>query len=285
MRKLLEFLVRKMHWVLFIVLEIISLVIVYTNNSYQRNVIFSSANVVVGRFSNIAGGVMSYMNLREANRQLLDRNGLLEQRVLELQDRLNNIVADTSTFKGFVPDSLPRPDYAFTVAHIVSKSVNRTSNYITVDKGRLDGIAPDMGVVSEYGIVGIVLVVSDHYSVILPVLNPKFRLSCKVNNSQYFGSLVWYGRDQRYANLEQLPRHVKFYRNDVIVTSGYSAIFPAGIIVGYVEAYQHQHDDNFFSLKVRLTTDFTRLQNVLIIKNFHQQERQNIEKEAMKNDQ
>ena len=284
MRKLLEFLVGKRHWFLFMVLLAFSLTLIYRNNAYQRNVLFSSANVVAGRLSAVSGEVISYMHLREINKELLERNGQLESQVLDLQDQLDAFMADTVLFKGFAADSTERFPYSFVVAQVVNNSVVHLSNYITVNKGRKDGITPDMGVVSERGVVGIVSTVSDHFSVIIPLLNPKLRLGCKVLGSSYFGSLSWNGHNTRYATLEELPRHVEFQRGDTIVTSGYSAVFPAGLIVGIVEDYEKQHDDNFYALQVRLATDFQALNHVRIIKNFLQQEQLEIEKEAKKND-
>lgn len=284
MRKLLDFLVRKRHWFLFVVLEIVSLMLVYRNNAYQRNIIFSSANVLTGYIASISGSVTSYLNLHEINKELLERNGELEMGLLELQDRLDMMVADTTAFAGFVPDSVEKFPYSFVVAEVVNNSVSHLSNYITVNKGRKDGIAPDMGVVSERGVVGIVSTVNDHFSVVIPLLNPKSRLSCKVLGGSYFGSLSWDGRSTRYANLDELPRHVEFQKGDTIVTSGYSSVFPAGLIVGTVSDFSKQHDDNFFSLKVELAADFQALNNVRIIKNFRQEEQRQVEQEARRND-
>lgn len=284
MRKLLDFLVRKRHWFLFILLEILSLVLIYQNNAYQRNIIFSSANVAAGHISSVSSYVTSYLNLREINKELLERNGQLEMEMLELRDRLDVMVADTVKFAGFAPDSTEIFPYSFTMAEVVNNSVIHLSNYITVNKGRKDGIAPDMGVVSERGLVGIVSSVTDHFAVIIPLLNPKSRPSCKVLGSSYFGSLSWSGRDVQTANLNELPRHVEFQKGDTIVTSGYSTVFPAGIIVGTVADFEKQHDDNFYSLEVKLATDFRTLNNVRIIKNYHQAEQIKAEQEAKKND-
>lgn len=284
MRKLLDFLVRKRHWFLFLLLEVLSLVLVYRNNAYQRNIIFSSANVVTGHIASVSGYATSYLNLRDINKELLERNGELEMALLELQDQLDMMVADTATFAGFAPDSTERFPYSFVTAEVVNNSVTHLSNYITINKGRKEGVAPDMGVVSERGVVGIVSTVSDNFAVVIPLLNPKFRLSCKVLGSSYFGSLSWNGRNAQYANLDELPRHVEFQKGDTIVTSGYSAVFPSGIIVGTVAAFEKQHDDNFFSLEVKLATDFQALNNVRVINNYHQAEQVSVEQEAKRND-
>lgn len=284
MRKLLEFIVRKRHWFLFILLEIVSMTLIYHNNAYQRNIMFSSANVITGHIAAVSGYVTSYLNLRGINKDLLERNGELEMELLDLQDQLDMMRADTAMFAGFVPDSTERFPYSFVMADVSNNSVTHLSNYITVNKGRKGGIEPDMGVVSESGVVGIVSTVSDHFAVIIPLLNPKFRLSCKVKGSSYFGSMSWNGRDSRYANLDELPRHVKFKKGDTIVTSGYSAVFPAGIVVGKVVDFQKQHDDNFYSLQVELATNFNTLNNVRIIRNYRQAEQINTEQEAKRND-
>ncbi|SEG04782.1 rod shape-determining protein MreC [Parabacteroides chinchillae] len=284
MRKLLDFLVRKRHWFLFLLLEVLSLILIYHNNAYQRNIMFSSANVVTGHIASVSGYVTSYLNLREINKELLERNGQLELQMLEMQDRLDMMMADTVAFAGFAPDSTEQFPYSCVMAEVVNNSVTHLSNYITVNKGRKDGIDRDMGVVSERGVVGIVSAVSDHFAVVIPLLNPKFRLSCKVLGSSYFGSLSWNGRNSRYANLDELPRHVQFDKGDTIVTSGYSAVFPAGIIVGTVSDFKKQHDDNFYSLEVLLATDFQALNDVRIIKNYRQAEQLSLELEAKRND-
>lgn len=284
MRKLLDFLVRKRHWFLFILLEIVSVVLIYRNNAYQRSVMFSSGNIVAGYVASVSGSVMSYLNLKQVNRELLDRNGQLEMEVLRLREMLEAMEADSTLFAGFAPDSTEQFRYSTVTAQVVSKSVTHLSNYMVIDKGAADGVKVDCGVVSRHGVVGVVCVVSERFAVVLPLLNPKSRLSCKVLRSNHFGSLVWNGRDVEYANLEELPRHADFQKGDTIVTSGYSDLFPAGIVVGTVEDFRKQHDDNFYSLRVRLATDFRSLSNVRVIVNFDQEERRNILKEARKND-
>lgn len=285
MRKLFDFLLRKKHWFLFVLLEIISFTLLYRNTAYQRNVMFSSANVAAGYIESVSGSLRAYLDLRAVNRELSERNGQLEMELLRLQDQLEVLAADTVAFGGMMPDSLHTEfPYRFITAMVVSNSVARLSNYMTLDKGALDGVRQDMGVVSDQGVVGIVSSVSDHFSVVIPLLNPKSRLSCKVQGSNFFGSLVWSGRDPSVATLEELPRHVAFEKGDTVVTSGYSAIFPEGLIVGTISDFKKQHDDNFFSLDIRLATDFRTVQHVRIIENYRQEEQLSIEEEARKND-
>ncbi|MDR0799743.1 MAG: rod shape-determining protein MreC, partial [Dysgonamonadaceae bacterium] len=188
------------------------------------------------------------------------------------------LLRDTSFAKRGETDSLRAVIYRFMPAHVVYNSIANAENYITLDKGADDGIREDMGVMSPNGIVGVVMSVSPHFSLVIPVLNPKFRLSCKTKNSNYFGSLVWDGGDPRYTYLQELPRHVEFDLSDTIVTSGYSTIFPEGLLVGTIVDSQKQKNDNYNSVKIKLFTNFTTLTDVLIITNRLQGEQRNLHK-------
>ena len=281
MRKLLDFLINKRHWFLFLLLEAVAFALIYRNNTYQQTIMLSTANVVAANVVSAGGSFASYLNLRDKNKELIERNGQLEIELLRLQRRLEVMTSDTIRFQSFVGDSSIYFQYEVTAAKVVNNSVAYLSNYITIDKGRSDGIEPDMGVVSERGIVS---TVSEHYSVVIPILNPKFRLSCKVLGSGYFGSMSWDGRNMQYAKLDELPRHVDFQVGDTIVTSAFSAIFPEGIMMGTVSSFEKQRDDNYYSLTVKLATEFARLNTVMVIKNYRKDEQKQLEEESKGND-
>ena len=190
---------------------------------------FSSANVITGHITSVSGFVTSYLNLRDINRELLERNGQLEMELLELQDQLEMMRADTALFVGFAPDSTGQFPYSFVMADVVNNSVTYLSNYITVNKGRKDGVEPDMGVVSERGVVGIVSTVSDHFSVVIPLLNPKFKLSCKV-----FPSGIIVGK---VVNFEK-QHDDNFYSLEVELATDFQALNNVRIIKNYRQAEQ-----------------------------------------------
>lgn len=285
MRELINFLVSKRHWLLFILLEIVSFVMLLKYNTFHQSVFLSSANSISGRIYAVSGEVTSYFDLKSVNKELLTRNGELEMQVIALQSQLREVKADQTEYAEFLVDSVKPAVYDFLSAEVVNNTISRVANFVTLNKGKEDGIAPDMGVVSPQGVVGIVSVVSDHFSVVIPVLNPKLRLSCKVLGSNYFGSLVWDGRSPQIASLEELPRHVEFAKGDTIVTSGFSAVFPEGIPVGVVSDFRKQKNDDFYSLDIKLATDFASLNEVRVIRNFLQSEKEQLEKEAQKNAQ
>jgi len=241
----------------------------------------SVSNEIVGRVYSVSGEIISYFGLKKANEDLLIKNAELQDRLLNLEDHIHSLQSDTLKTRAFLNDSvLNANQYEFIIARVINNSISKLENYIWINKGSKDGITSEMGVISQQGIVGIVRAVSTNYSVVQPVINPKTILSCKVKGSNTPGSLIWTGEDYRYVNLEGFPRFEKFEKGDTIITSGYSGIFPEGIMVGYVEDSKGQSDDNFLILKVMLSTDFASLKDVLIINNNNRQEIIDLEKQV-----
>jgi len=283
MQKLLEFLIKKRHWFVFILCEVLSFTFVFHNNAYQRTVFLNSANVVSGYILSLSNSVFSYVNLRNENRILFEQNRLLELENLHLKLQSEAMKAELFSYDLVMTDSVSNT-YDYITAEVVNKSVVRLFNYITINKGFRDGIRPEMGVISTHGVVGKVTTVQDRFSVIIPLLNPKWKLSCKLLNSNYDGLLVWDGRDAQYSNLEELPTHTQSYVGDTVITSGFSAVFPPGIIVGTVAESNNSGMSGSYSLRIKLVTDFQRLTTVRVVKNFFQNEQWQVEQEAIKND-
>lgn len=223
----------------------------------------TSANAISASVYNGMSNVTSYFDLRDINEDLQERNALLEMEVISLRNQVNDLRLHTEDSIG-IPANMNQ--YEFIVARVISNSITSANNYITINRGSQDGIRPEMGIVNQNGIVGTVDVVGKHASRVISLLNNNFRLSCKVKGSDSFGSLVWDGKSPYYAVLEEMPRHVKYHRGDTIITSGYSSVFPEGIIVGTIESDKKEVADNFISLRIKLTTDFTQLSTVRAIK-------------------
>lgn len=270
MRNLLNFFAKNSPFFLWLFLSIISIVLLCQNNPYHRSVWFGSANAVVGNVYDFHSNVTGYIGLREINEDLLHRTGLLEAENLALRQQLLQY-RDEESLKN---DTVSQ--YHYQIAHVVGNSITQAENYITLDKGALDGITQDLGVADQNGVIGIVSKVSDHFSLVISLLNPKLRLSVMIKNNDSFGSLVWNGEDHRHAILEDLPRSVKFEVGDTIVTTGYTSSFPKNLPVGRVS---ETYDDggSFLRLRVELFTDFNRLNDVHIIMNELQNERKTFE--------
>lgn len=270
MRAFFDFIARYSAVFVFLLLTIVSSIMLFSGNSYQQAVYLTSSGRVVSTIYSASHGVTGYFHLRSVNDDLNQRLADLELENANLrralQDASERLYADTVTI------APPLDQYRFIVARVINNSLVHPQNYITINRGAADGITPEMGVVDQNGVVGIVDVVGPYASRVISLLNSDLRLSCKVKGSDAFGSLVWDGKSPQYAVLEELPRHVPFAPGDTIVTSGYSVVFPEGIPVGTIVEQHRDADDNFYSLKIRLTTDFATLSTVHLIENFQKQE-------------
>lgn len=265
MRNLLDFIVRFSSWFVFAIYVVASCVLLFDRNPYQHHVWLTSAGSVSAWMYDLSNNVTGYFNLRSINEDLQRRQAELEAEVLELRSIIQR------ENEALLQDSLARVDslgqFRFIVATAISNSVARPYNYITINKGEADGIKPEMGVMDQNGIVGVVDVAGKHHARVLSLLNPNFRLSCKLRSMDAFGSLVWDGKSPQEAILEELPKQTRFHKGDTIITSGYSAMFPPGIPVGTVIESTRGEDDNFFTLRIKLLTDFNALSTVKVISN------------------
>jgi rod shape-determining protein MreC len=278
MQNLWAFLTKHFHWLLFLFLEAVSVVMLFSYNSYQSSVWVSSANAVVGKVYEWQSDVRKYFSLIRLNGELTQRNLLLERQVDRLRQQVIDLTGDTTIAERNEQALLAQ--FELIPAKVVSNSVDRPNNLITIDKGRADGVEPDMGVACGNGIVGVVYLASSHYAVIIPALNVHSRISCSVRGRDYFGYLTWSGGDPSRAYVEDMPRHAKFRKGDWIETSGYSSIFPHGVSVGKIEKIFNSHDGMSYRLQVHLSTDFACLRDVCVIKDKGMAERMRLKEAA-----
>lgn len=271
MKNLIEFLQKYNHWFVFIALEVISFILVFRYNNYQGSVWFTSANAVSGKVLAWDAEVESFFSLGKVNSELTQRNLYLEQQVRKLSEQLTAATKDS----GWVHrnELALLKEYRLIPAKVVSNSVARHDNLLTIDRGSADGVRKDMGVVCGNGVVGIVYLTSPHYSIVIPVLNTESNISCRIRGRGYFGYLHWVGGDIRKAYVEDVPRHARFRLYDEVETSGYSSVFPPGVLVGKVMHVYNSPDGVSYRLQVQLSTDFGRLRDVCVIDNAPVQER------------
>ena len=265
MRNLLDFLVKYSYWFLFFVLEAVSFVLLFQFNSYQGSVWFSSANAVAGKLYETTSAVESYFQLSKINTELTQRNLYLEQRLCKLEKEKSDSVADSTMENSLLLKSLQ--PYRLIPAQVVNMKWGRKVNLLTLVKGEADGIKKVMGVVCGTGIVGIVYLTSAHYSIVIPVLNSQSNISCVIQGRGYFGYLHWTGGDISEAYVDDVPRHAHFKLYENVVTSGYSSVFPAGIMVGKILHVYNSADQMSYRLRVKLSTDFGRLRDVCVVDN------------------
>lgn len=278
MRNLLEFLAKYNHWFVFLILEVVSMVLLFQYNSYQGSAWFSSANAVTGKLYEWDANVETFFSLTKVNQELTQRNAYLEQEVQKLSDSLVSATKDSSIYHRD-QFALLR-NYRLIPAKVVANSIDKPGNLMTIDKGSADGIHKDMGVISGTGVVGIVYLVAEHYAIVIPVLNTKSNISCMIQNRGYFGYLRWKGGVSDLAYLEEVPRHAHFKLGDYVVTSGYSAVFPPGVRVGRILHVFNSADGLSYRVQLRLSTDFARLRDVCVIDDAAMKERLEIMRAA-----
>lgn len=263
MQNLIAFFTKNFHWLLFLFLELVCVVLLFRYNSYQGSVWISSANAVSGKVYEWQSGIEQFFSLKERAQRLTDRNITLEYQLHRIRQELLDLKGDTVVIDSMMQDAIS--ELHLLPAKVVSNSLRRSDNLLTIDRGRADGVMPDMGVVSGNGLVGVVYMASQHYSVVMPLLNVHSRVSCAIRNRGYFGYLDWDGRSATEAYMEDVPRHAQFNTGEWVETSGYSDIFPPGITIGQITSIGNSADGLSYRLCVKLNTDFSRLREVSII--------------------
>ena len=271
MENLIRFITKNSPWFTWLFLAILSIVLLCQTNPYHRSIWFGSANFITANIYDAQSSVTSYFGLRQANDEMLETMGLLQAENQSLRQQLQAF-----QHQDFHRLDSAKHQYRYLIAHVVGNSINQAENYITLDKGAADGVHQDLGVTDQNGVIGIVAKVSQHYSLVLSVLNPKLRLSVMLKNTEAFGSLVWDGKDSRYAIFEDLPRNVDYSNGDTVVTTGYTSSFPKNIPVGRI-VDTFDGGGSFLTLHVELFSNFNRLNAVHVIFNEEQEERNELQ--------
>jgi rod shape-determining protein MreC len=280
-RALFNFLVKHNDWFLFLLLEGISLVLIVRFNNYQSATFFTSAGSMAGSVYSMFMDANRYFHLKTENDGLLAQNVALTREISQLKEQLTELRNSETLLNDSLVKSIDS-GYKFLTANIINNSLNSVNNFITLNKGSDDGVRPEMGVFNSDGIVGVVYLTSKNRSIVIPLLNSKSSISCRVKGSESFCSLSWDGGDTRYSNLIDLPRYAQFEKGDTVVTSGFSSIFPGDLPVGTVERIEDSADGMFYTVRVKLFVDFSRLTSVFIVGNDDYEEQSQLEQEITK---
>lgn len=278
MRALLEFIAKYYHWFMLVALEVVSIVMLVSFNRYQGSVWVTTANAALARINAWEHQATQFIHLGQANADLARRNIILEQNIAFLSQQLDSLTHDSTITERLQAERTAGFDMMH--AKIVTSSVMRRDNLLTINVGSADGVKPEMGVICGTGVVGIIHTTSEHFSIVMPLLNSHSSISCRLRKTGYFGFLRWDGKSPFFAILDDIPRHARFRVGDIVETSGFTSVFPRGIFVGKVAAIENSDDGLSYKLRIHLGIDFTRLQDVSVIRQTFQPEVHELESQA-----
>ena len=271
MYRLLEFIRHSYVTLLFIVLEAIAIGFYARSTYYTQATILASANALTGGLAGAITDIGGYFSLAKENRALAKRVADLEQQLAYY----GGLVDTTATI------NIAELQYEFMPARVVSSSINRTHNFITLNKGLRDGVMNDMAVLSPSGeAVGYILDCSERYSVAISILNTSFRTGCKIKGDGYSGSIEWDGGSTYSVTMRELSKYAKIEIGAEVVTTGVSHYFPSDMLIGWVESYELDESKTYYNATVRLAADFSNLHNVILVKYIDREEVVGLEQSA-----
>jgi len=274
MRNLLAFIFNRYYVLLFLFLEIISVLLFVNDSYYQRTTFINATNEITGNINQGVNDVSDYFSLKRENEILAIENARFHDLAIDAFNRTDRAV--------FVKnDTVYKQQYDYIAAKIISNSVMRRDNYLMLNKGSLDGIEKDMAVISPLGVVGIVKNVSSNFCTVISMLHKDMKLSAKIKKNDYVGTVVWNGGNYRLGNLKDIPFHVLLAHGDTVLTSGYSLLFPEGIMVGNIENFHIVEGDNFYNIKIRFSNDFNRISYVYVVRNLMKKEQDALKEEQI----
>jgi rod shape-determining protein MreC len=262
MLQLVDFVVRNRFFLVFILLEVLSVWLIVRNNSYWGATYFNTSNYYVAKTLALSNDAREYTRLGEINADLANENARLHALLAEVNQK-----NPKDAPAGYVPDSLFNTRFTYTVAKVVDNETTKTNNVITIDKGTLHGIKPGMGVISATGVVGKVRFCSENYSVITSILHSQFMVSSRLIRSNEIGYAKWSGKDPNFIDLIDVSKYTKVYKGDSAVTSNQNSVFPPGIMVGKVKSVTVHPDQTFYNIVLSLATDFRNLSYVYVVQN------------------
>ncbi|MCF8424315.1 MAG: rod shape-determining protein MreC [Bacteroidia bacterium] len=270
MKNLLNFLYRNNFFFAFLFLEFFCILILIKNNGYQGSSLLNSSNKISANIYQMEANAKEYLLLKDENERLAKLNTFLLNRI-----KLGYAAIPLKIYKK--NDTLYKQEYEFMNGKAISSSVNKRNNYLTLNIGSKQGVTHDMAVITSDGIIGIVKDVSENFASAMSILHKDVRVNCQLKKDGTYGPLIWDGTDYRFSNLTDIPTNAKIKRGDTVITSSLSGIFPEGILVGFVDSYEQRPNESFYTVKVKLSADFKKVNYVSVIKYNYKTERDSLE--------
>lgn len=258
MYNLFHFLKKYYYILLFVILEVVCIVMLMQSLPYHKRLLVNISNSISGKFFESKTNITDYFSLADENQKLIEHNKYLMTLLYRHHD---TITIDTANIT-----------YNFIPAQVINNSIYHINNYLLINKGRKDGVKKDMGVICENGIVGKVVNVSENYASVISMLHSYSVVSARFIDNQHIANISWDGDDYRFGLVKDIPYHLKLQKGDTLVTSGFSNVYPADLMIGTIEEIVDNKSEMFSSAKIRFSTNFSTLRNVYIIENLFQEE-------------
>jgi rod shape-determining protein MreC len=273
-RNVFLFIRKYSNFLLFLLLQITALSFLFRYNKYHEAALMNVAGEFTGSINQRYSTVEYYFRLKNINEQLAAENARLNQLIKENYERPSG--NDKMVLDTVQTDSLQQiRKYNWLGAKVVGSTVNTQVNFITIHRGSLQDVHPNMGVVSPQGIVGTVVNVSDNYASVMTLLHRQYKVVVKMKNGAERGTIEWDGISPMFVTLKDIPKSAKIQNGDTVVTSPTSSLFPGNLMVGTIAEIIGDKSSNFYSLKVKPATNFFSVEFVYVIANtqFFEQKR------------
>ncbi|MFN6373821.1 MAG: rod shape-determining protein MreC [Chitinophagia bacterium] len=277
MRNIFLFLKRYSILITFLVLQVVSLVMLFSYNRFHQTVYGMFSSEVSGKINERVNNVEVFFTLKDENEKLREENARLRSLLPSGQlkaDTSYKLVVDTIK----VDSTLQTRQYQYYAAKVISNSVFLQQNYLMLHRGSDQGIVPNMAVISSSGIVGTVVGVSKNMATVMSLLHKQSKVVAVLKKGSGLGEVSWDGKDPRYLQLVKIPKTVEVKKGDEVVTSPYSDRFPPGMTIGYVEKVEQDQETNTYILKIRAAADFYNLQHVYVVQNLLEGEMEELKK-------
>ena len=255
MRGLLQLFAAYGGFLLFLLLEAISITLIVQLNQRQGEIASNSYGLFTAYLDRTSDWVADYWGLKDEVVRLQSKN-------IKLMEQLDNARYSNAVFRDSIRQDSLQQLYTFIGANVISNSIVSTNNFLRLDKGGRQGVRPSMGVISDDGVVGIVRDTTSHFSQVMSILHSQSRINASIRGTGYFGTLTWDGKDPQFMQLNAIPRHAKFVVGDTIETNSYSHLFPTGIAIGVIKEIEEISGNNFFKVQVKLFNDMASVRYV-----------------------
>ena len=281
MRNVFLFLRRFSVFIIFLVMQIVALVMLFTDNRFHNTVFGMVSNEVSGNINQRVNRAEEFLSLSEQNKKLREQNAVLLSMMpsgILITDSAYKLVTDTVKF-----DYLKEyRQYQYLSAKIISNSVFLQQNYIMLHRGSAEGVVPNMAVIGMDGIIGTVVHVSENMSLVMSLLNRQSKVIATLKKGSGLGEVSWDGKDPRYLLLTKIPKTVVIKKGDTVVSSPYSDKFPPGLPIGTVYKVEQDQETNTYILLVKTAVDFYNVQHAYAVKNLLQEEMNELKRKLIK---